>query len=418
MNGEKRLGRRQDLVIFLCWLAYTCVYFGRYSYHANINAVMAENGVTHAAAGLVSTFFFISYGVGQVVHGLLSARYPKRLLFPLVLGFSAALNLAVYFGAPFSSYKYLWFLNGAATSAMWSSLILVLSENLDARHLKRAILLMGTTTSGGTFATYGLASLFSAYFDYKLSFLVGASILIAVGAVWFFLYRPTGYVPEKAAPASLPGKKKSSPAKAVLAIVAVFCVLAAADNFVKDGLATWVPSILKETYGLTDGASLGITTFLTLVGLLTAPLTLAANRAVKDLTSLATLFFGAAAILTGAILALMRVSFWPVVVIFGTVMLLMHMINNVLTSMGPLYMRGRIHSGKMSGVVNGACYVGSAASSFGLGLFADRFGWRPVFLLFAGVLAAMTLFGAAARLIFKRTETSENNGKNKKEVAP
>ena len=57
------------LLIVLCWLIYTCSYIGKLNYAASINQVMVFYKVSHAEAGLVSTFFFFAYGVGQVVNG-------------------------------------------------------------------------------------------------------------------------------------------------------------------------------------------------------------------------------------------------------------------------------------------------------------------------------------------------------------
>lgn len=61
--------------MLLCWLVYACSYIGKVNYAANINEVMSFYGVEHASAGLVSTFFFFAYGVGQVINGILCKKY-------------------------------------------------------------------------------------------------------------------------------------------------------------------------------------------------------------------------------------------------------------------------------------------------------------------------------------------------------
>ena len=43
--------------------------------------------------------------------------------------------------------------------------------------------------------------------------------------------------------------------------------------------------------------------------------------------------------------------------------------------------------GKVAGIMNGFCYLGSTISAYGLGSFADAFGWESVFtLLFSGII--------------------------------
>ena len=151
--------KRQGLLIFFCWLIYTCAYFGRYSYTANVAAIIDAFGTSKADAGLVTSSFFFAYGIGQVVHGVLCRRYPKKYVLSGALVLSALLNLSVFFGLPFYLIKYFWILNGIAQSVLWSSLILILSENTDGDMMRRAIVVMSTTTAAGTLLSYGAAKI-------------------------------------------------------------------------------------------------------------------------------------------------------------------------------------------------------------------------------------------------------------------
>ena len=92
----KSLNTKQNRIILLCFLVYMFSYTGRYSYNSKVTNVMADFGVSHASAGLVSTFCFFAYGIGQVVNGILCKYYNKRVLFPIVLSVSALTNVAVY----------------------------------------------------------------------------------------------------------------------------------------------------------------------------------------------------------------------------------------------------------------------------------------------------------------------------------
>ena len=70
--------KKQKLLILLCCLVYSFAYAGRYSYSANIGSIIDFYGITRAEAGVVSTFFFFSYGVGQLLNAFLCKFYPKR----------------------------------------------------------------------------------------------------------------------------------------------------------------------------------------------------------------------------------------------------------------------------------------------------------------------------------------------------
>ena len=68
-------------------------------------------------------------------------------------------------------------------------------------------------------------------------------------------------------------------------------------------------------------------------------------------------------------------------IFFSIITCMMHGVNNVITSIAPLRMRNKIDSGKLAGILNGFCYVGSTLSSYGLGAVADKGGWQTVFYL-------------------------------------
>ena len=84
----------QNLIIIMCWLVYSLAYLGRFSYNANITLIIEDYGVNKAQAGLVATFFFFAYGIGQVINGILSSKYNKKLIFPIALTISSLINLA------------------------------------------------------------------------------------------------------------------------------------------------------------------------------------------------------------------------------------------------------------------------------------------------------------------------------------
>ena len=75
MQSKSKKLQVSTLLSLLCWLVYACSYIGKVNYAANINPVMEFYKVDHSTAGLVSTFFFFAYGVGQVINGLFCKKY-------------------------------------------------------------------------------------------------------------------------------------------------------------------------------------------------------------------------------------------------------------------------------------------------------------------------------------------------------
>lgn len=85
------------------------------------------------------------------------------------------------------------------------------------------------------------------------------------------------------------------------------------------------------------------------------------------------------------------------IVCFGIVMCLMHGVNNIVTSIAPLSMRDKTEPGKVAGILNGFCYLGSTISSYGLGIIADNWGWQKVFILLFSLSGICAVVGVLCR---------------------
>ena len=78
VEKENKKLNTTTFLIALCWLVYTCSYLGKLGYNANIAKIETAYNVTHSTAGLVSTFFFFAYGIGQIFNGIFCKKYPIR----------------------------------------------------------------------------------------------------------------------------------------------------------------------------------------------------------------------------------------------------------------------------------------------------------------------------------------------------
>ena len=179
---------KSTALITLCWLVYTCSYIGKLSYSANINQIGSAFNVSYADAGMVSTFFFFAYGIGQIINGILCKKYNIKYIVFASLTIGGLMNLLAVLTTNFSFMKYIWMINGIAMSVLWTSLIRLLSETLDDKYINKAILAMGTTVATGTFFVYGLSSVFVAFFSYHVIFIVATITLFTVALIWFFSY--------------------------------------------------------------------------------------------------------------------------------------------------------------------------------------------------------------------------------------
>ena len=371
-------------------------------------------GIDKANAGLVSTFFFFAYGVGQVVHGICCKRYHVRWMVFAALLASAAANIVVGVCKNFEVVKYVWLINGFSLSILWPTLIRFLSETLSTNHMKKASITMGTTVAVGTMIVYALSALLaSLHVDFKMVFYIASAIFIVVAIVWAGLSphlenkakaemddaESVGQNTESAQPQET--SQAQGLAKSLILLCAITLgIYGVATNLVKDGLTEWVPTILKEQYRLDDSMSIILTLSLPIVAIFGNALAVKMHKKIPDFAfQCAFNFLLAGCIIAGVIVGLALNQFVLTLVGFAAVSLLASSCNSVITSVFPLFMKGKINSGRMAGLLNGCCYVGSTLTTYGLGWLADHFGWYPVFWVLFGVCAFVCVIACIYALL-------------------
>ncbi|MBO4572201.1 MAG: MFS transporter [Clostridia bacterium] len=397
--------RGQIYIIFLCWLLYTIAQLGRYSYSSNTTLIIDAYGVSHADAGLPTTYYFFAYGAGNIIVGLFCSRYNKRIAVTLALVVSIISNVLLFSGIDFRYIKYVWAANGFAQANLWPIMLLTLGQHLETKRMPFAAIVMSTASYGGTFLTYGISSLNSLLgVDFAYVFLFGAIGMFAVGALWFFT---TKHIDDEMIPTVTEETKRSKFTASAVIMLGALMLFALIANAVSGGLKQWVPSILKESFHLDDWLAIFVSVALPLISIVTAFISAVVYDLLKNFILSSAIMFVIAAALMPLVITFLDTS-WPVImVLFVTIYVAMSVTINQLSVQAPLYLKDKMNSGFLAGLLNGACYIGSAVSTYVLGIFADNDGWKGAFnLLFAmSFLAAATAF---IYYLFIRRKEREN----------
>ena len=397
------LNKKQSyFLIALCFAVYTAGYIGRLNYSASLIEILSAFGADKTAGGLVSSFFFFAYGVGQLVNGILCKHYNPRIMIFLSLAVSAVVNSVMPFSGGLSAMKWLWLINGIAQSVLWCTIIKTLSKYVSDELLPKAILVMSTTNAVGTFCAYGLSALGIAIGFWQLAFFCAAAVLAAAGLGWFF---GLGILNKQVTAQEVPSagkedmplgtveKKKKIHVSFCLALFAVaVCVAAIANGFIKGGTVTWTPSILYEEFGMNKSFSVVLTFCLPLLSVFGAFMASGLNKKIKNFGALISVFFSATLVFLSFLVSLSLPSkeLISTLILFILISCCMAAVNNIIASMIPLHYRDRVDSGLLAGVMDTFCYVGSTLSTVLLGFVADTRGWNAVFIVMI-IFAAVTL---------------------------
>lgn len=388
--------RRSTLLILLCWLVYTCSYLGKLSYNANISQIGLFYGASYSQTGLVATCFFFAYGAGQFLNGFLCKRYNIKLVIAISLSVASVMNILAVNVPSFAWVKYLWLVDGFSMSFLWATLIRLLSETLHREDISRAVLIMGTTTAVGTFLSYGLSAFLAVFGAFRLAFYIAAAVMLAVVVLWLCSYNrlvdPLKQEEKEPAPEVVPGVASGSKKGGLAILLCLLGVFAVANNLIRDGLTSWTPDILSSLYKTPGWLSILLTVLLPLFGVGGVVVSVNLYKRLNNFIACCVVLFLTATLLIATVLGFLSTPLIAVTIAcLALVSCMMAAVNNVITSITPLQLKDHADSGKIAGLLNGFCYLGSTLSSYGLGLIADRFGWRSVFvvLLYASVLVTV-----------------------------
>ena len=397
---------KQSKLIYIVTIMYTSVYLAKLNYGALTVEIIKEMGCTKSAAGMVGSFFFFAYGIGQVVNGFLAKHMNEKLFMTAALFGSAVCNVAMCFAPSVEVMKYIWLLNGIAMSPLWCNVVKVQGKYVSDKNMPRSLMMTGLTTPIGTALNYGLCALVATFFNWRVSFWIAAALMTFMAILWYFTLNdiernavPIQEAQPKADAENRTAKPKAKLTKALLIGLIIMFTAGMFTQFTREGLNAWVPSILYEVYALPSTLSIALTLLLPLLASFSNFILVALEKKSKDFLLLSILFVGVASLAMAVLVSCYNLNSVVITLAcFIIVTLCCAAIANITTNHIPLYYRDRFDTGSMAGIGQGMCYLGSTLSTYTLGYVADKGGWYNVFLVLGAVIVFSCIMCVAARI--------------------
>ncbi len=387
-SEKKRVGA----LILLCCVVYFTSYLTRHNYAAALAEIVRSMGITKEQGSFAITGMFITYGLGQLLSGWLGDKiHPRYVIFGGMLA-TAVCNLGMGLLSDIGSMTALWCVNGVAQAMLWPPLVRVMAENMGSSDYRRASLWVSIAASFGSIAVYLMVPGCIALSGWRSSFFIPAAIGIAVALLWM-LSEPACELADKQRPTRFDSNgERSASMRQIIWVSGLIPIMLSIilQGMLRDGITTWMPTYITETYHLQTGASILTTVVLPIFSVLSiSAASWLQARVNNDLTASTVLF--ALACVSGTALYLFgssgaAVSVLCMMLITGC----MHGINMLLISRLPAFFAqyGRVST--ISGILNTFTYIGSAASAYGFAAVSQRMGWTFTI----GMWAVIALLGA------------------------
>lgn len=367
--------KKINATIFLFTLTYMVSYMTRINFGAVITAIVEQTSMTKTMLSAAVTGSAITYGLGQILCGYIGDRIsPKRLVFIGLLT-TVAMNLLIPLCQNHVQMTAVWCVNGLAQACMWPPMVKLMVALFSQPDYGRASTMVSWGSSFGTIIIYLLSPVIIMVSGWKTIFFITGGCGVVMALIWRrFCKEPAFEKPVKAEKGAVVDKKDARFFTPLLVAI-MFAIML--QGSLRDGVTTWMPSFISETFKLSSEISILSGVCLPIFSILSLRLALALYEKLPgNPVRCAAIIFA-----LGAVAALV-LSFVADVSPIGSVACMalltgsMHGVNLMLICMVPPFFQRKGNISTVSGVLNSCTYVGSAVSTYGIALLSESAGWQ------------------------------------------
>ena len=394
--------KKSRLIVLSMWLVYASSYFTRTCYAATIASIVSEGLFDKGQIGLVGMAFFICYGVGQLISGIIGDKVNpfSMILFGSVSGCICCFIMP--FANSLTAMIIIWGLNGFVQSMLWPPILRIFSEMINSKLKKKAILNISLSLPVGTICAYLVSTFIIKYFKWQYVFVCGSIciFLASLFIVFVFLYAKKDIVISRRQPVETAGRKdnhnkQSFLALALLSSLFIIMIPSFLHGMMRDGITNWVPTMITETYGVSPSFSVFLTIVLPIFNSFGAYAVVPLYKKLGENEMKTAGVIGI--IVLVPMIAMMFMNILPVYIIIVLLALttsIMYALNYLIISLVPVRFSKHSCTSTVSGVLNSAAHIGCAVSSYGFGAVSQKAGWNAVVIIWiaAAVITALSSF--------------------------
>ena len=399
MSGRRGEPRK---IVWLFALTYMISYMTRVNYGAVISEMVIDTGFSRSLLAAALTGSFITYGLGQVVSGVCGDRFSPKKLVLCGLVVTSLMNVLIPLCGDTVAMLVVWSINGFAQAFLWPPLVRLMTALLTSEEYGRAVVRVSWGSSVGTILVYLISPVMIAMGSWRGVFFAAGACGVLMALVW---NRCCPDVAVERGKKRLSGSGNDGFFSPMLLGIMLAIVL---QGMLRDGVTTWMPSYISETYSLSSEIGILTGVVLPLFSILCFQAASVLYRKwIKNAVLCAAVIFG-----TGAVAALALSLFSDggtilSVLLAATLTGAMHGVNLILISMVPPFFGRYGAVATVSGVLNACTYVGSAVSAYGIAVLSERAGWDATLWLWFAIAVAGTAVCTLCVTAWKRKFPSE-----------
>ena len=376
--------KRAILIGTICSVSYLGVYSARNILGAVTPQLISSGVFTTESIGTLSSIYFITYAVGQLINGIIGDRISPKYMISLGLILAGICNIVFSFTATYVLGAYIAYgLTGFFLSMIYAPMVRVVAENTEPVYATRCSL-------GLTFASFlgsPLAGLLAAVMVWQSVFASSSAILLLIGFICiliFTVFEKKGIVSYN----QIKQQKQSGNGIRVLIRHRIirFTLISILTGVVRTTVVFWLPTYISQYLGFSTESSALIFTAATFVISLTSFVAVMLYEALgRNMDK--TILIG----FTSATICFLLVFFIKQPVLNIIFMVLAIMSSNCASSMmWNRYCPSLRETGMVSTATGYLDFVSYMAASAASTLFANAvadIGWGNLILIWFGLMA-------------------------------
>lgn len=379
--------RRVNRYALLLACTYMVSYITRINYGAIVSEMEAATAFPRNLLSMALTGNAIAYATGQIVSGILGDRISPKRLISCGLVLTTLMNLLIpVCGNPYQMLV-VWCLNGFAQSLMWPPLVRIMAASFSEEDYKEVSTKVSWGSSVGTILVYLVSPVIISLWSWKGVFIASSVCGAGMLVIW---NRSAADVEIQKSAAG--GKTSGKAAIFFTPLVVAIMVAIALQGMLKDGITTWMPTYLSETYQLSTVISILTGVILPLFSIFSVQIAAQVHK--KKLTNPVTCagaFFTIGVLASAGLYFLTEKNAAISVLLSAVLTGCMHGVNLMLITMLPRFFKKYNAVATASGVLNFCAYIGSAISTYGIAVLSQSVGWQMTILVWFAIAVAGAL---------------------------
>lgn len=403
VSGKHTVREKNLTLGSLCFLVYTACYIGKNILGSLMPSILEEMPESAGALGTMTSVFLLTYGIGQLINGIVGNLLPAKWMVFSGLGISGGLIMLLP-GVGVGALGCLLFgACGFFSSMLYGPISALIGENLEDKAAKAVLTALTVASILGSLVTYLLAFLAAIAGTWRPFFFLAGAVMFLIALFWLpvcthmeraGMIRPHEKKARDAAPRTTPLRRQFFTV-GFLSMVAVTML----NGIIRNATSLWVPTFLSVSLGFTPAETSLISSVLPVVSIVGTFLSLAVLKFFRhdEKSECLALFLLSAVCFAVVYFSGESARILTLIALF-LAMAAMYGACNMIFSVYVLRFREYGIISGMSGFLDFASYMSASAASFLFSALSERGEWSGILLVWAISCAAGALFSLTAKI--------------------